>query len=216
MTQILSDVYYFYKRNLSFLLAYIVPVSLLITAVSMFAAQAMDSGDELEQIKVLLILNFIFNPIYLGGLIYLLSQLSNGRNPKLSQCLSFGLSKWLMLFAVSIMYGLLTGFGFFLFVLPGIWIFIRLVLAPFLVALDNYSPLDAIKTSFVLTRNEFWNILGLTSLIFLSLILIQQLLMSYLPDNTWLKILSSVFGDVLWSFLTVIWFRYYDWLKNGN
>ncbi|MBF0264633.1 MAG: hypothetical protein HQL46_05120 [Gammaproteobacteria bacterium] len=216
MTQILSDVYHFYKQNFSSLVSYIIPVSLLITVISMFAAQSMDSTDEMEQIKVLLIMNFIFNPIYLGGLIYLLSQLSNSNKPKLSQCLSFGLSKWTVLFAVSIVYGLLTGMGFFLFVLPGIWIFIRLILAPFLVAINNVSPLDAVKESFILTRNEFWNILGLTSLVFLSLILIQQLLLNHLPDNAWIKVIGSVFGDVLWSFLTVIWYRYYDLLKNGN
>lgn len=221
MSQILSDVFFFYRKNIGSLLAYIIPVSLIITVLSFFIANSFTSStDELERIKILVIVNFIFNPIYLAGLIFLLSSLSNNRSISLSQSLGLGLYKWLALFTVSVFYGLLTGIGIFMFIVPGIWIFLRLILAPFLVVLNGRSPVDAISESFRLTEKEFWNIAGTTTLIFLSIILLQQSLISLLPettaDMTIAAIFVSVLGDILWSILTILWFRYYDLLINEN
>ncbi len=219
MSQILSDVFFFYRKNINQLLAYILPVSLAITILSLVIANLIPTTDELEKIKILIVINFIFNPIYLAGLIFLLSSLSNQkpgeRTITLSQCIGLGIFKWAPVLAVSIIYGMLTGIGLFLFIMPGLWIFLRLILAPFLVVLKDRSPIDAISESFSKTATEFWGIAGTTMLIFLSIILLQQSVISFLPDSTIVTVLVSVLGDVLWSILTLVWFRYYDLLING-
>lgn len=216
MSSILSDVFYFYKNNYSKLLAYIIPVSLLVSVISLLIANSFPITDDLQRIKVLVAVNFIFNPLYLAGLIYLLSALSNNKSISITQCLGLAMTQWFVVFSVSFLYGLLTGIGLFLFVVPGIWIFMRLILSPFLVVLNKVSPADAISESFSLTKNEFWNISGTTILIFSLIILIQQGIISALPDTTVVTILISVLGDIFWSVLTILWFRYYDLLKNNN
>ncbi|MFK5892787.1 MAG: YciC family protein [Pseudomonadota bacterium] len=216
MSDILLDVFFFYRKNFRALLAYIIPVSVLITSLSLIIANSFVTTDELEKIKILVGINFLFNPLYLAGLIFLLSALSNNKTVSLSQCLGLGIYKWFVLFIVSVLYGLLTGFGLFLFVLPGIWIFLRLILAPFLVVLNESSPMDAIIDSFRLTESEFWSIAGTTTLIFSLIILLQQSIITFLPDNSIITIVVSVIGDILWSILTILWFRYYDLLKYGN
>ncbi len=216
MSKILSDIFFFYRKNLFALLAYIIPVSIVITSLSFIIANSFTTTDELEKIKILVTVNFLFNPVYLAGLIFLLSALSNNKAISLSQCLGLGIYKWFGLFMVSVLYGLLTGLGLFLFVIPGVWIFLRLILAPFLVVLNGASPINAISESFRLTESEFWNIAGTTILIFSSIILLQQSIISFLPDNAIITIAVSVLGDILWSILTILWFRYYDLLKNGN
>ena len=216
MSKILSDVFFFYKQNLASLLAYIIPVSMVITGLSLFIANSIPTQDDMEHIKILVMVNFLLNPVYLAGFIFLLSALSNNKSISLPQCLGLGLYKWLALFLVSILYGVLTGLGLFLFFVPGIWIFLRLILAPFLVVLNGVSPVDAISESFRLTEKEFWNIAGTTLLIFSSIILLQQSVISLLPESTLVTVLVSVIGDILWSVLTILWFRFYDLLKNGN
>ncbi|MFK5985553.1 MAG: hypothetical protein QM479_09020 [Pseudomonadota bacterium] len=216
MSQILMDVFFFYRKNMTQLLTYIIPVSFVITVMSFLIANNFAVSDDVEKIKILVVVNFILNPVYLAGLIYLLSSLSNDRSISPLKCLGLGIYKWFALFMVSVFYGLLSGIGFFMFVLPGIWIFMRLILAPFLVALNGRSPIEAISESFRLTEKDFWSIAGTTMLIFLSIISLQQSLISILPDTTIVTIFISVVGDVLWSVLTVLWFRYYDLLINGN
>ncbi len=183
---------------------------------SIFIANNIAADDEMLHVKVLLFSHFILNPLYLGGLIYLLLQLSRQKQVNIQKCVVFGFYNWFPLFLVSVLYGVLTGIGLFMFVLPGIWIFIRLILAPFLVVIDKTSPLDAVGESFALTKNEFWNILGLSMLVFLLLLLLQQFMFQSLPETTLAQTISSIVGDILWSFLTIIWFRYYDLLKNEN
>jgi len=216
MSQILSDVFFFYKKNLASILAYIIPVSMVITSLSLFIASSFPTQDNLEYVKILVAVNFLLNPIYLAGLIFLLSSLSHNKSISLSQCLGLGIYKWFSLFTVSVLYGVLTGLGLFLFIVPGIWIFIRLILAPFLVVLNEISPVDAISESFRLTEKDFWNIGGTTILIFSTIILFQQSIISLLPESNLVTILVSVIGDILWSILTLLWFRFYDLLKNGN
>jgi hypothetical protein len=216
MSQILSDVFFFYRKNMSSLLAYIIPVSLVITLLSLFIANSIPTADDLEHVKILVMVNFLLNPVYLAGLIFLLSALSNNQSISLFQCLGLGIYKWLVLFIVSILYGVLTGLGLFLFIVPGIWIFLRLILAPFLVVLNGTSPVEAISESFRLTEKGFWNIAGTTMLIFSTIILLQQSVISLLPETTIVTVIVSVVGDILWSILTILWFRFYDLLKNGN
>jgi hypothetical protein len=216
MTSILSDVFFFYKQNYRQLLAFIIPVSLLVTIISLLIANSFPTTDELERVKILVIINFVFNPIYLAGLIYLLSALSNNKSISMAQCLGLGITQWFVVFSVSFFYGLLTGIGLFLFVIPGIWVFMRLILAPFLVVLNKASPLNAIAESYKLTGSEFWNITGTTVLVFLVIILIQQSIISVLPDSVLVTIIVSVIGDIFWSVLTILWFRFYDLLKNNN
>jgi hypothetical protein len=216
MSQILSDVFFFYKKNLGALLAYIIPVSLVITTLSLFIANSFPTQDNLEHVKVLVMVNFLLNPVYLAGFIFLLSALSNNKSISLLQCLGLGIYKWFVLFLVSILYGVLTGLGLFLFFIPGVWIFLRLILAPFLVVLNGLTPMEAISESFRLTEKEFWNIAGTTILIFSTIILLQQSIISFLPDTSIVTVVVSVVGDIFWSILTILWFRFYDLLKNGN
>ena len=74
MSKILSDVFFFYRKNLFALLAYIIPVSIVITSLSFIIANSFTTTDELEKIKILVTVNFLFNPVYLAGLIFLLSK----------------------------------------------------------------------------------------------------------------------------------------------
>jgi len=217
MNVILSDVFFFYRQHFSRLIAYIIPVSMFISLVSLGIAELTAGDDPTQHLKVLVVSNFLFNPLYLGGLTYLLFNLSNNRSVSQGNCLIYGAYRWMPVLAVSIVYGMLTAVGLFLFIFPGIWIFSRFILAPFLVILDKASPLDALKESYEKTANDVWIIMGTTTLLFLGLLMIQHLVLSLLPGTSVLvTVITSIIGDILWSILTILWFRFYDLLKNGN
>src|SRR5690606_11748599 len=44
------------------------------------------------------------------------------------------------------------------FILPGLWLMVRLAFADFLVVLQGFTPLAALGDSMALTRGQFWRI----------------------------------------------------------
>lgn len=67
--------------------------------------------------------------------------------------------------ALLILQGLAVNLGCLLLILPGIWIAVRLSLAPQVFATEGLRPIDALKRSFELTRGRFWAVLGRSLLV---------------------------------------------------
>lgn len=66
--------------------------------------------------------------------------------------------------AVSIMAGILIGFGFLLLVIPGILIAVWTGVATPVAAIEGLRNSDALKRSRDLTRGQFWHVLGTAAL----------------------------------------------------
>ncbi|PZU50759.1 MAG: hypothetical protein DI568_03145 [Sphingomonas sp.] len=75
--------------------------------------------------------------------------------------------------AVLMLQGLATGFGLFLLILPGLWIFTRLSLAMPLVATDQPDPINALKTSWALTSGRTFKVFGMIFVIILGFMLLS-------------------------------------------
>ena len=69
-------------------------------------------------------------------------------------------------FCVEIVFGLIVGLGTCLCILPGIFLAIRLMFAPMLVAVDGVSFGEAFTRSWQMTKGSFWDLflLGLTAI----------------------------------------------------
>jgi hypothetical protein len=63
---------------------------------------------------------------------------------------------------LSIMLGFMVGIGFLLLIVPGLYLFGRIVPAPAVMAAENRrNPFDAMRRTFALTKGRGWAILGL-------------------------------------------------------
>ncbi|MFA6608811.1 MAG: hypothetical protein WCT07_02785 [Candidatus Paceibacterota bacterium] len=61
----------------------------------------------------------------------------------------------------SVLYGLIVSLGFIAFVLPGIYLAVRLSFYKFFVVEhENMSAIDSLKESMKITANNFWKLLG--------------------------------------------------------
>ena len=58
----------------------------------------------------------------------------------------------------AIFYSIITGVGFVLLIIPGIIWGIRLQFIPYLIIEKNLNPMDALKRSWDITRNQTWNL----------------------------------------------------------
>lgn len=71
-------------------------------------------------------------------------------------------------FLCMLLSGLATATGGILFVIPGIFIAVRLAFAPFIIAEQNTGPVEAIRMSNDLVKGYSWQVLACISLLWLS------------------------------------------------
>jgi hypothetical protein len=201
-----------YVRDiLTFLLYATVPVIIIENFISYYAIHYSFPFD----IKHLpIIVHFLYQPIYTGGLIYLISKIIIGERWDIKGCLLVGLRCWVNLLIVNIISSLIVIFGLFAFIIPGLFIFARLSLAEFNVVLERLSPVEALYRSYKLSKGFTWQII--TSALLLSIILLGFQLLIHLAIVTFSLesivtfMIIELLIIVLWSTFTILFFRFYD------
>jgi len=201
-----------YVRDIvTFLLYATVPVIIIENFISYYAIHYSFPFD----IKHLpIIVHFLYQPIYTGGLIYLISMIIKGEGWDIKGCLLVGLRCWVNLLLVNIISSLMVIFGLFAFIIPGLFIFARLSLAEFSVVLERLSPVEALYRSYKLSRGFTWQII--TSALLLSIILLGFQLLIHLAivtfslENIVTFMITELLIIILWSTFTILFFRFYD------
>lgn len=116
-----------------------------------------------------LVAGLVFYPLYGGALILYLDTRTRGMTPDLRALLSMALRLWPSLALLTALSSLLILLGASLFVLPGLWLMVRLAFADFLVVLQGFTPLAALSDSMALTRGQFWRLFTVMMLVMLPL-----------------------------------------------
>lgn len=161
-----------------------------------------------------IIIHFLYQPIYSGGLIFLISKIVTGEPWGVRECLSVGLACWVNLVLVNIISSLLIILGLIAFVIPGLVVFARLSLAEFNVVLERLSPIDAIVQSNRITKKFTWQIIGSVFLLFAMLLgaklLINLVVATFSIQYLFIFMASELLIIILWSTFTILLFRFYD------
>ena len=99
---------------------------------------------------------------YLGFVTYrmLYSAITTGKPyTTLGDALKVDFVQLCVFFCAEIVYGLIVGAGCLLLVLPGIWLAVRLMFVPLLIAVDGVSFGEAFSRSWKMTSGHFWSLL---------------------------------------------------------
>ncbi|MDH1539241.1 YciC family protein [Stutzerimonas stutzeri] len=154
---ILRDAWFFYSRHFLTIVRLCLPLILLESLTRL----ALDHwlGDNAPPALDLLV-GLIFYPLYVGALILFLDARSRGYDPALGAVYARALPLWPALAVLSGLGTLLILLGASLFVLPGIWVMVKIAFAEYLLVLRGLTPLAALKQSFLLTRGHLLLILG--------------------------------------------------------
>jgi hypothetical protein len=154
---ILRDACFFYSRHFLTIVRLCLPLILLesLTRLGIDHWLANDAPPALD-----LLVGLIFYPLYVGALILFLDARSRGHDPALGAVYARALPLWPALAVLSGLGTLLILLGASLFVLPGIWVMVKIAFAEYLLVLRGLTPLAALKQSFQLTRGHFLLVLG--------------------------------------------------------
>ncbi|MFO8164399.1 MAG: YciC family protein [Thermodesulfobacteriota bacterium] len=207
-----------YMRDIvTFLLYATVPVIIIENFISYYAIR-FNFPIEVKHLPI--ILHFFYQPIYTGGLIYLISRVLEGENWDVKGCLLVGVRFWANLLIVNVISSVMIILGLFAFIIPGVFIFARLSLAEFCVVLDKLSPIDALYHSNKISRDFMWQII-ISALLLLVILLgcqlvIHLVIVTLSLENIVTFMVTELLIIILWSMFTVLFFRFYDLANNAT
>jgi len=106
-------------------------------------------------------IGFITSLLVQGALVWGTIEDLNGRKPALGELLSHGLNRALPILGISLLFGMAAGFGFVLFVVPGLILLTMWAVVVPVTVVERPPGLGAFGRSAALTRGSRWAIFGL-------------------------------------------------------
>jgi hypothetical protein len=147
--------------------------------------------------------DLIVYPIYTGALITLMARRAQREHPTNNELTGAAIRTWQPLFLVHIIVSGLKAMGFLLFIVPGVYLSVRLSFAEFHLVLEGLKPMEAIQKSFQTTKPYFGPILLLLAIFMIPLALMAFVMVSAL-EALKLNLIFNVLLGILLSFLTLI------------
>ena len=154
-TEVLWDSYRFWSGNFSQITSLCLPFIFASVLLGHVLERSWE-GSWIIGAYLPLFVEVLVYPVYAGALILYIASRTKGKSPGNVEVLTAALSIWFPLFVLTAIWTTLFLGGLLLLVLPGIWILVRLAFSQFLIVLTNATPIEAIRQSVGLTRNQFW------------------------------------------------------------
>jgi hypothetical protein len=212
MTQTLRESLFFFKNNVAKILLFIGSASLLFVVLIKLFMPLFVKELTVENIQQFAqAINLIFKPVITGGFITLLYSLAHGTDKTVLNCFLAGVMRWPQMLLSNLMTSLMIFAGLMLLIIPGIWVFSRLFLVPYLVMLDNQSPVNAIINSYHMTEGYTFKILNDVAILFLFLIAVVVILSIFQIVHLILLLIVLLLFQGL---LQTLCYRHYEILKD--
>lgn len=203
---VLRDSLYFFKRNLSGIVALCLPL----VVIEALLQQLVDHTQGPEAFPgYSVIVGLLVYPLYTAALILFLDARSRGESPRTRDLLAASASLWPRFALLTAVNTLMILVGLSLYFLPGIWLMVMLAFAEYLLVLRNLAPLAAIRESMRLARGNFLRILVCILCVMGPLWLLKGVTFSLYPSpqNPVLSVLIESAHSFLQLFTSVVLFR---------
>jgi uncharacterized membrane protein len=165
-----------------------------------------------SEIRVHNWISAIFDPIYVGAIVYCVWQIKRGGAFNYNNAMSVGIQNWGKLFTVNLLAGIFIVLGFIALIIPGIILAVRYCFTTAIVISEGYGNSSVVlKRSADLTKGKRWEILLVTFL--LTILLFVLAIMIGIPfaflDNIVSRVISSSIIDLIVPIFPIVLFLYY-------
>lgn len=217
----LIESFAFFKANVLLIAKFLIIATLPLILIEIFLSQYGTRVSFPITIRYLsIIIGYLYQPIYTGGLIYLIYKTVNDDQCTIAECISVSLLRWADLVIVNIISSIIIIAGLFFFLIPGLIAFARLSLAEYSVIINKLNPIKAITHSNNLTKPYTWQIIAscflLSGILLIFELLIQLIINKLSIGNIFISAIASLVSIILWSNFTILLFRYYDLSSKNN
>ncbi|WP_341521346.1 YciC family protein [Pseudomonas sp. G.S.17] len=203
---VLQDSLYFFRRNLASILLLCLPLVIL----EALAKQALGNALAAQASPAYeLLVGLLFYPLYTGALILFLDARSRGEEPDKRDLLAMALRLWPTFAVLSALSTLLIMFGLSMFIIPGVYIMVKLAFSEYLLVLRGLTPLAAMRESLLLTKGQFVRILACVLCVYLPLSVLEGIGMFLLPEPQSAAVTLAIdsISSFLQLFTSVVMFR---------
>lgn len=210
---VLRDSFYFFRINLWAIMRLCLPL-VVVEALARELVARVSGPDTTVMYDVAV--GLLFYPLYTAALILFLDARTDGYEPQGRHLLGKALHLWPRFALMAAISTLLIMFGMWLFVLPGLYLMIKLSFSEYLLVLRNISPLQAMRESFDMTKGKFWPILFTLMTIMIPLWLLDGLSAMAWTDTqpTPLRLLIDTINSFLQLLPSVVLFRLFMLMGN--
>ena len=209
--KILADAWYFYTLNFRYLLYLCIPFVFAEALLSEGFVTLSDQGEQTISIGYY-VAQLGIHPLYTAILIQFLHARTRGAPVDRAKVVSEAFALWPMMVLLVVMKFVLFMIGLLLFILPGIWIAVRMAFAEFYLVEKREQPVESMRSSFTATEKPFWTIVVVFLVPQVLLILLQLLLKSFvvaLGNLFILNVLLHMALVMLSLYITIAFSRIY-------
>ena len=209
---ILTDSIYFFKRNIRQIATLCLPFLLAGALINhfFFSARGGEPPDSNAVYLFSMAVNLALYPIYTAALIHLMARQARNELPANTELVAAALQQYAPFLLLSLMAMALVWMGFLLFIIPGIWVAVRLSFAEFFLVLEGTDPRTAMVKSFHATRRYFTPILAALALFALPVFILGLFIsnaMAAIEANAVVEIAADTTISFLTLFMDVVLFR---------
>lgn len=215
---LLSDSFIFFRNHFSAIAAIILPIIIPFELFAVLYQHVIASdGFALADQLILLVLGLMIYPVYAGGLVFFMVSVLKREPIDNNTAWRLAWANWSRYLLVTVMVGVAVMLGLSLLIVPGIILGARFAFSEFELLLGGKGPLNAISSSWQLTREYMWYLAG-GFILFTVALYTPYILLEYIssPDSPlyWttssvLNVLVALFG----ALYAIFAFRIYDLVK---
>lgn len=141
-------------------LAVVVPYAVIVRVVEQSNLIGSDRHGALAALVLLLIDVLLVGPLISALHIHALTEIGERRVPRIREVFARGVRVLPVVAAAQIMAGLATGFGFVLFIIPGLFLLAMWAIVAQVAAIETTSWVGALQRSAALSHGSRWHTLG--------------------------------------------------------
>lgn len=170
-------------------------------------------------VKLPMIIESIFGPLYIGAMVYALNQIKMGQDASYNEAIGVGIKNWFNLFTARLIAGLLVCLGLIALIIPGIVLMVRYSLLDAAVIIENKGVHDSRKRSVELTTGKRWQIFNAAILFHFFFFLFTFLMYApfgFIETNALMpaEIAIDCILDVIYAVIQIVIFLFYWEAKN--
>lgn len=201
---IVSDSLQFFLIHLHQIAALCLPW-LMAAALVDYGIMIISQNTEGSLMLILVVWTFdlLIYPVYTGALIRLMARRAQREHPANKELTRAAIKNWQPLFLIHLVISGLKAMGFALFIVPGIYISVRLAFAELHLVLEGLPPVEAIQKSLQTTAPYSGLILLLLAMFMIPIALLTAVLVSMLVEYKLDQSFNAILGVVI-SFLSLI------------
>lgn len=207
MNSVLTESLYFFRSNFKLITLFILPFALFSIVYEVIGIA--DPKSSTRDFLNFTYLIFIY-PVHIGFILILIDKLSNNEKISFLQIILKVITFWVPLFLVALLASIIIGGGLVLFIIPGVWLFLRLMLAPLYVLFEGLSATQAIGAAFNESKPyQSIFLFALLPFIIISIASIATAFNAPLSSNYFLATLQAVIGEYLFILISIVQYRLY-------